>query len=161
MEPHRGERSHLPAPTLYPIGFAAGIAVVLVGLIVNPKIIAPIGGAIALVFAFLWVRDATSEYRGVPQTVEPETRVAAPAAPARPATEGGDAMPPPAPGERFPRSRFLEGATLGIGALIGGIVTVPAAGLAVDPAFTSQKKRRVDLGPLSKFVVGKWFVVSL
>src|ERR671933_2008138 len=128
------EAPHTPGPSLWPAGFALGVAVLLIGLIVNPYVIAPIGGAIALVFAFLWVRDATSEYRGVPQTVEPETRVAAPAAPARPATEGGDAMPPPAPGERFPRSRFLEGATLGFGAVIGGAVTVPALGFAVLPS---------------------------
>jgi hypothetical protein len=87
MEPQEGERSHLPAPTLYPIGFAAGIAVVLVGLIVSPTIIAPIGGAIAIVFAFLWVRDATTEYRGAPEPVEPERREAgvgdAPAVPAQ------------------------------------------------------------------------------
>src|SRR5437773_10643369 len=77
MEPNRDEHSRVPAPTLYPIGFAAGIAVVLVGLIVNPKIIAPIGGAIAIVFAALWVRDATTEYRGAPpEPIEPERRAA-------------------------------------------------------------------------------------
>ena len=128
MEPeHRDEP--LPAPTLYPVGFAAGIATVLVGLIVNPTVIAPIGGVIAIVFAFLWVRDATKEYRGVPEHIEPERREA-PAletAPAVPAHVGEAAMPEPAPGERFPRNRFLEGSTLGIGAIIGGIVTVPFA----------------------------------
>src|SRR5690242_16033079 len=104
MEPQRGERPHLPAPTLYPIGFAAGIACVLVGLIVSPTLVAPIGGVIAIVFAFLWVRDATSEYRGVaPGPIEPERREAGLGdAPPLPAQEGGAAMPPPAPGERFP-----------------------------------------------------------
>ena len=69
MEPEHRDEPHTPAPTLYPIGFAAGIACVLVGLIVSPRVIAPIGGAIAIVFAFLWVRDATREYRGAPASV--------------------------------------------------------------------------------------------
>ena len=48
-------------------------------------------------------------------------------------------MPEPEPGERFPRSRFLEGATLGLGGVIGAIVTLPAAGFAVLPGFLKQK----------------------
>ena len=44
-------------------------------------------------------------------------------------------MPEPAPGERFPRNKFLEGATLGLGAVIGGIVTLPAVGFALLPGF--------------------------
>ena len=161
MEPHRGERSHLPAPTLYPIGFAAGIAVVLVGLIVNPKIIAPIGGAIAIVFAFLWVRDATSEYRGMPpEPVEPERREAGLGdAPPIPAQHGEAAMPEPAPGEKFPRSKFLEGATLGLGGVIGGLVTVPPLAMALAPAFGKQGRHYVDLGLISNYPEGKWFIV--
>ena len=89
MEPEHRDQPHLPAPTLYPVGFAAGIACVLVGLVVSPTVIAPIGGAIAVVFAFFWVRDAAAEYRGVPEPIEPERREApavgtAPAAPAAP-----------------------------------------------------------------------------
>ena len=158
MEPEQGGRPHLPAPTLYPVGFAAGIACLLVGLIVSPKLIAPIGGAIAIVFAFLWIRDATSEYRGVPEPVEPERREA-PAvetAPARPAQEGEAAMPLPSPGERFPRSKFLEATTLGLGGVIGGLVTVPVLGMAIGPAFGKQGKHRVDLGPLANFPEGEW-----
>src|SRR5438045_6673090 len=132
MEPEHRDQPHLPAPTLYPIGFAAGIATVLVGLIVSPTVIAPIGGAIAIVFAFLWVRDATVDYRGVPELVAPERRtpLESTAAPAVPADVGEAAMPLPAPGERFPRSKFLEASTLGIGGVIGGIVTVPGLGMA-------------------------------
>jgi Rieske Fe-S protein len=158
VEPHRGDGPHLPGPTLYPVGLAAGIACVLVGLIVSPKVIAPIGGAIAIVFAFLWVREATTEYRGVPEPIEPERRAAIPseAAPAVPAQEGEAAMPAPAPGERFPRSKFLEGATLGLGGVIGGLVTVPVVGMALAPAFGKQGKHRVDLGPLSNFPEGEW-----
>ena len=69
-------------------------------------------------------------------------------------------MPEPAPGERFPRSRFLEASTLGLGAVIGGLVTVPAVGLMVVPAFKGQGYPDVDLGPLENFTEGSWFVTS-
>ena len=65
-EPQHGDRPHSPGPSLYPIAFAAGIACILVGLIVNPKIIVPIGAVIAIVFGVLWARDATEEFRGEP-----------------------------------------------------------------------------------------------
>ena len=162
MEPEHGSRPHLPAPTLYPIGFAAGIATILVGLIVNPKVLAPIGGAIALVFAYLWVRDATAEYRGVPPEIEPERREVLPTAtaPPIPAHRGEAAMPEPEPGERFPRSRFLEGATLGLGGVIGGLITVPVLGFAVAPAFVDQGTGDIDLGPLSNFPENQWILTT-
>jgi hypothetical protein len=99
------DEPHLPPPTLWPIGFAIGIAVLLVGLIVDPKIVASIGGAIAIVFGFLWARDATAEMRGHRIVVEPERRDLVEAGTGEigpPATVGGPAMPPPAPGERLP-----------------------------------------------------------
>jgi Rieske Fe-S protein len=162
VEPEHGTKPHLPTPTLYPIGFAAGIATVLVGLIVNPKVLAPIGGVIAVVFAFLWIRDATTEYRAAPEPIEPERREEPPTetAPAIPASEGEAAMPEPEPGERFPRSKFLEGATLGLGGVIGGLITVPVLGLAVAPAFVDQGYGEIDLGPLSNFPEGQWILTS-
>ena len=59
MEPQKGDRPHLPGPSLYPIAFAVGVACILVGLIVSPLLIAPIGAGIALFFGYLWARDAT------------------------------------------------------------------------------------------------------
>src|SRR3954468_17089856 len=160
-EPQQGDRPHLPGPSLYPIAFAAGLACILVGLIVNPKVIAPIGAAIAIVFGFLWARDATKEYRGAPEPIEPERREPAPPdAPPIPAPHGEAAMPEPEPGERFPRSRFLEGATLGLGAVIGGLVTVPAVGFAVAPAFLDQGNPEADLGPLDNFPEGEFRVAT-
>jgi Rieske Fe-S protein len=158
VEPEGHDRPHAPGPTLYPVGFAAGVACILIGLIVSPRLIAPIGGAIAVIFAFLWVRDATTEYRRTPEEIEPERRPPREpeTAPAIPATEGEAGMPLPEPGERFPRSRFLEAATLGLGGVIGGIVTVPVAGMALGPAFGKQGKHHVDLGPLSNFPEGEW-----
>jgi Rieske Fe-S protein len=161
MEPQHGERPHLPGPSLYPIAFAAGVACILVGLIVSPKIVAPIGAAIAIVFGFLWARDATLEYRRVPEPIEPERREPPmPDAPAIPANRGEAAMPEPEPGERFPRARFLEASTLGLGAVIGGLVTVPAVGLMVIPPFKGQGYPDVDLGPLENFPEGKWLVTT-
>ena len=143
------EQEHLPKPTVWPIGFAIGIAVVLVGLIVNPLWIATIGGAIVIVFGVLWARDATADLRGHTVSVEPERREAA-AAPATAAARVG--------GERFPRSKFLEFSTLGIGGLIGGVVTVPVAGFALLPPFLGQKHHRADLGPVSDFAEGQWYI---
>jgi len=163
MEPQHGDRPHLPGPSVYPIGFAAGIACILVGLIVNPRIVAPIGAAIAVVFGFLWARAATTEFRGeTVEPVEPERREVSPTAEAGavPAQHAEAAMPEPAPGDRFPRSKFLEGATLGLGGVIGGLVTVPAIGFMVLPAYIDQGYPQVDLGPLDNFTEGQWFVTS-
>ncbi|MGZ8740586.1 MAG: hypothetical protein ACXWZ8_08330, partial [Gaiellaceae bacterium] len=65
-EPQHGDRPHSPGHSLYPIGFAAGIACILVGLIINPMVIVPIGAVIAVACGFLWARDATKEFRGEP-----------------------------------------------------------------------------------------------
>jgi menaquinol-cytochrome c reductase iron-sulfur subunit len=159
-EPRHEDRPHLPGPSLYPIAFAAGVACILVGLIVSPTLIAPIGGAIAVVFGFLWARDATTEYRRAPEPIEPERREVPATAPAIPAHRGEAAIPEPAGGERFPRSKFLEASTLGLGAVIGGLVTVPVVGFMVVPAYVKQGYPTVDLGPLENFTEGKWFVTT-
>jgi Rieske Fe-S protein len=83
-----------------------------------------------------------------------------PAGPAPPATAGEAGAPLPSPGERFPRSKFLEASTLGLGALIGGVVTVPPVGLLVASAFEGQKFREVDLGPLSDFAEGQYVITT-
>jgi Rieske Fe-S protein len=157
MEPQHGDRPHQPGPSLYPIAFAAGVACILVGLIVNPKVIAPIGAVIAIVFGFLWAREATKEYRSAPQPIEPE---GAEAAPPLPADQGEPAMPESEPGERFPRNRFLEASTIGLGAVIGGLVTVPVVGFLVVPPFQHQGYPDIDLGPLDNFPEGKWLITT-
>jgi Rieske Fe-S protein len=157
------DEPHLPPPTLWPIGFAIGIAVLLIGLIVNPLWLSTIGGGIALVFGFLWARDATAELRGRAIHVEPERaelREAGTGEIGPPATDGGPAMPHLEPGERFPRSRFLEFSTLGLAGVIGGIVTVPITGFLVLPAYLKQKKHEVDLGPITDFQEGQWYVAT-
>jgi menaquinol-cytochrome c reductase iron-sulfur subunit len=150
------------------VGFAVGVATLLVGLVIKPLLIAPIGGAITLVFAFLWIRDATREYRGEAIEIDPETREVSrgPGPPPLPANEGEAAMPAPdsdAEIERFPRSRFLEFTTLGLGGVIGGLVTVPVLGPAVAQAFKSRTfddKKGVDIGALTDFTEGQYTVAT-
>jgi Rieske Fe-S protein len=147
------EEAHLPSPSLWPIGFAIGIVVILVGLIINPLLISSIGAVIAIVFGFLWARDATRELRGEPVAVEPERRASAPPAEQGAASVSGAQQP-------VTRSVFLEGATLGLGAVIGALITLPVAGFMVLPGFVRQKQHKVDLGPIEKFPIGSWFVAT-
>jgi Rieske Fe-S protein len=160
-DPAEREEAHLPAPSVGPVGFAVGVVVVLVGLIVNPLWISTIGAAIAVISGILWAREASAELRRSHVAPEPELRETGVGdAPAVPANVGEAAMPEPEPGERFPRSKFLEASTLGLGAVIGGVVTVPVAGFAVLPAFLGQKRHEVDLGPVSDLAEGQWYIAT-
>jgi menaquinol-cytochrome c reductase iron-sulfur subunit len=136
---------HLPSPSIWPFAFALGVTLVLVGLIVSWFVVA-IGAAISVVFGFLWIREATREVRGAPPP-EPPRATAVP-------EEEEEEAP------RYSRSVFLEGATLGIGAAIGGIVTLPSLGFAVLPAFVGQEYDEIDLGPLDNFPEGQWIVTK-
>ena len=61
MSDDQHETPHVPAPSLWPIGFAIGVACVLVGLVVSvPALI--VGAIVTLVFGFLWVRDLFSTH---------------------------------------------------------------------------------------------------
>jgi menaquinol-cytochrome c reductase iron-sulfur subunit len=148
-EEHEAE-PHLPGPTIWPFGFAGGIALLLVGLIIN-WVLAAVGAAIALVFGFLWIREATREVRAVPVAAPP------PAEPAVSELALAEEEEEPA---RYPRSVFLEASTLGIGALIGGIVTLPALGFMIAPAFVDQGYDDVDLGPLANFPQNEWVTAT-
>ncbi len=145
-----GAEPHLPRPTIWPFGFAAGVAVLLVGLVVSWPIVA-VGAAVAVVFGFLWVRDLTREVRRKPEP-EPEPLPA----PTHELVEEEREEEEP----RYTRSVFLSGTTLGIGAAIGAVVTVPVVGFAIAPAFVGQGYDNIDLGPLSNFPDGKWLVTT-
>ena len=126
----------------------------LVGLIISWAI-AGLGALVALAFAFLWVRDLTAGtgLADAPE-VEPESAAAASAGPVL------FDQPEPAPAERFPRSKFLELSTLGLGGVIGGLVTVPALGFMVAPAFLKQGQKAHDIGPLTDFPEGKYVIAT-
>jgi Rieske Fe-S protein len=69
-------------------------------------------------------------------------------------------MPEPPPGERYPRNKFLEFSTLGLGAVIGGLVTIPPLGMLAASGFEGQKFQPVDLGPLSSFPEGQFIITT-
>ncbi len=71
-------------------------------------------------------------------------------------------MPLPEEGEveRYPRSAFLGAATLGVGGVIGGLVTVPVLGFTILPAFTSQGSGQVDVGAVDDFEKEQWLITT-
>ena len=161
MDPHRGDESaNHPAPTLWPVGFAVGIACIFVGLIVS-TIVVVVGAVLTALFGFLWIRDVTKGYQAESPTAaaEPEPF---PSAPPIPAQRGGPAMPEPGEGEiiRYPRSKFLEAATLGLGALIGAVVTAPVLGFTVLPPFIKQGHPDIDVGALDDFPENKFVITT-
>jgi menaquinol-cytochrome c reductase iron-sulfur subunit len=143
-DPRGGDQQpQLPSPSIWPVGFAVGIVCLLVGLVISWWV-AALGGGLAIVFGFLWARDVATREPAAPVPEDVTT----------------DGAPERSPGERFPRNKFLEGATLGLGALIGGIVTLPVLGFAILPGFLKQKAHKVDIGPLSDFEENQWKVVT-
>jgi Rieske Fe-S protein len=122
--------------TVAPPGVALGVAVLLVGLIVSPLVIAPLGGAVALAFGFVWARGG----RRPRAATEPD--------------------PPAGNEERYPRSKLLERATLFLGGVVALGVALPAVGFAVLPSFLGQRRRPVDLGPIAAFPEGEFVVAT-
>jgi Rieske Fe-S protein len=153
LEPSR-EHPHVPGPSLWPVGLAVGVVVLLVGFVVSWAVVA-IGAVIAAVFAFLWVRELTrrSDLTAAPE-VKPEKRPPRPAE-VRPRRSTVDTTE-----EKMSRPVFLELSTLGLGGVIGGLVTVPVLGFMVAPAFLKQGVRHQDLGPISEFPEGQYMVVT-
>jgi Rieske Fe-S protein len=146
--PGGDHRSQVPPPSLWPVGFAIGIAILLTGLIVGWTIVI-LGAVLTVAFGFLWIRDATSELSGEPvERGAPEMRAAT------------EPLPPDEEVDRFPRNKFLEASTLGIGAAIGGIVTLPVLGFVVAQPFVDQGYDPVDIGALEEFPEGEWRVVT-
>ena len=72
MSTNGPDTPHSPGPSLWPIGFAVGVACLLLGLVIS-WIVAAIGAVVAVVFGFLWVRDVTRDVRDEVPAIEPET----------------------------------------------------------------------------------------
>lgn len=132
-----------------------GVVVLLVGIVVSPPVVV-IGGLIAVVFAFCWIRDLVrgTGLNEAPE-VEPETR---PARPAKPSPK--PALVEVRPHDRVSRSVFLELSTLGLGGVIGGLVTLPVLGFMIGPAFLKQGVKNQDLGPLSDYPEGQYMITT-
>jgi Rieske Fe-S protein len=148
------DNPHVPGPSLWPIAFAIGVACLLVGLVIS-WIVAAIGAAIAVVFGFLWARDVTRDVRDEVPRIEPESRAVA---------DRASAPETAAPADRslsaYTRSRFLEASTLGVGAAIGAIVTLPVLGFMVLPSFTNVEEDEADLGPIENFPEGEYVIAT-
>jgi Rieske Fe-S protein len=121
--------------SIEPFGVALGVTVALVGLVVEPLVVTPIGAAVAIAFGVLWSRQG------------------------RP-TDVPEQMDSPPDEDRFTRGRLLGRATVALGGLVGLVVTLPVAGLAILPSFVGGRKRTVDLGPVSGFPEGKFVVAT-
>jgi menaquinol-cytochrome c reductase iron-sulfur subunit len=156
VEPRPGDNEpHTPGPSIWPVGFAVGIACILAGLVVSrPAVI--VGVVIALVFGALWARDSMRGAETPPpeEPIAPATTTPGPAAPelsgeAVPATEDEE-LP------TYPRDKFLELTTLGLGGVITAVVALPVVGFAVLPAFTGQEHKTVDLGTLDNYPQDEW-----
>lgn len=147
MSDDQHETPHVPPPSLWPIGFAIGIACVLVGLVVSvPALV--VGLLITLVFGFLWARDLFA-----PSAASP--RAAPEGMPVGALTEGDL-------GTSVDRGTFLSLATIGVGGLIGAGATLPALGFGVLPSFMGDgvETRDVDLGPISNFPEGEYVIAT-
>jgi menaquinol-cytochrome c reductase iron-sulfur subunit len=151
VEPGQGgDKSHVPGPSLLPVAFAIGLVIVLVGLIIGNWIAVGIGAVIAFAFGGVWIRDVSVSRAGEVAPPPPPTREGA----AQPV------MPDAGVGERYPRDRFLEGATLGLGALIGGVVTIPPLGLLAASGFEGTDFKKVNLGALEEFPLNKFIITT-
>src|SRR5579871_4832090 len=143
-------REHPTAARLWPWAFALGVFAVLVGIVFS-WIIVGVGAVVAVIAGALWVRSLAGAGELLKTgEVEPEVRL-----PRRPQ----ETYAPPKQ-ERYPRSVFLELSTLGLGQVIGAMVTLPALGFMVLPPFLKQHFKEHDVGPVSDFPVGTWVVTT-
>ena len=136
---------HGPAPSLWPLGFAIGLTVALVGLVIGSWSAVAVGAVLMVGFGFVWVRDTVTG--GPPAVV---------AAPAPAAAVAGDEEEP----EQYGRGAFLGLTTIGLGGVITGMVALPVAGFAVLPAFVGQGLDDVDIGPIEDFPEGDFVVAT-
>ena len=151
MSTNGPDTPHVPGPSLWPIGFAIGVACLLLGLVLS-WIVAAIGAILAVLFGLLWARDVTREVRGDVPAIAPEARTVAD----QTATEVGADEPLPA----YSRSGFLEASLIGLSAVLGGVLTLPVLGFMVLPSFTNVEEDEADLGPLENFPEGEYVIAT-
>jgi Rieske Fe-S protein len=141
---------HAPGPSLWPIGFAIGVACLLLGLVIS-WVIAAIGAILTVVFGLLWARDVTRDVRGEVPVIAPERRVA---------VETLEPVEPEEPLPTYPRSRFLEASLIGLAGALGGVLTLPVLGFMVLPSFTNLEEDEIDLGPVENFPEGQYVIAT-
>ncbi|MSO58121.1 MAG: hypothetical protein EXQ77_03670 [Thermoleophilia bacterium] len=138
MTESRGHDHTIPTTSLWPLGFAVGIACAIVGLVASTAALI-VGVLLAAGFAIAWVRDRR---------------------PPTPAEE-------PAPHahlerETYGRNAFLVAGIAGIGGAIGAGVMLPSLGFAVLPSFIGDRveSKDVDLGPVSSYPEGQFVIAT-
>ncbi len=149
------ETTHVPAPSLWPLGFAIGLACILVGLVISwPAVV--VGALLAIVFGLLWVRDLARSRAPVDTHVdEGLSLLGAPSA--ERAAAADEHL------ETYGRAGFLTVATIGVGGVIGAAVTLPPLGFAVLPSFTGKNAdptTDIDLGPIANFPEGQYMITN-
>ncbi len=155
---------HGPAPSLWPLGFAIGLTVALVGLVLGSWSTVAVGAVLLLAFGFVWARDVATGH-GAPPVVDeplaPGPESARHTVPLR-SDRDADALPVMEDEEieTYPRSAFLSLSTLGLGGVITGIVAAPVTVFAVGPAFVGQGEEEVDIGPLDDYPEGNFIVAT-
>lgn len=129
-----------PGPSLWPVGFAVGLALTLVGIVVSPFALVA-GLVVTVLFGLLWIRESSQRGAALAAT-EPEP-------------EAEELEP-------VDRSTFLTMATLGLGGVIGAGVALPSLGFGVLPSFVGDrvKNHEVDLGPISNFPQGQFVITT-
>ena len=137
---------HGPAPSLWPLGFAVGLTVALVGLVIGSWVTAGVGALLMVGFGYAWVRDAMNGD-------EPPAELAAPVSTAVVDDEEPEV-------ETYGRGTFLGLTTLGLGGVITGMVALPVAGFAVLPAFVGQGTDDIDIGPIEDYPEGEFVVAT-
>jgi Rieske Fe-S protein len=141
---------HGPAPSLWPLGFAIGLTVTLVGLVINSWGAAAVGAVVMVACGFVWMRDAlTGE--------ESTDDVVAVASPPGTVAVVDEVEEDP---DLYRRGTFLGLATLGLGGVITGMVALPVAAFAVLPAFVDQGHDEVDIGPIEDYPEGDFVVAT-
>ena len=144
------EHSHAEVSSVWPIGVAVGVAFALVGLLVSWWIVA-VGAIILVLFGVGWIYEVLRE-----RMPEPEVASAAPAAGEH--VERGSLAD-----HEATRKGFLSAMTLGLGAAIGALVTIPPMVFAGLPPFKKGEgfiDVDVDLGPLEAFKEGEWLITQ-
>jgi cytochrome b6-f complex iron-sulfur subunit len=141
-----GEGQHAEDPaasaTVAPFTFALGVVLCLIGLIVSLWITL-LGALLAAGAGWKWLQ-AVKLPDAEPVAAEKREPVAE------------ETYAP----ETYERSAFLSMATLGLGGLVGAIIALPAAALAIVPTLQHRRQRRVDLGPMSNFPEGRYVATT-
>lgn len=149
------ETTHVPGPSLWPIGFAIGLACILVGLVVSwPAVV--VGAILAIVFGLLWIHDLTG--RRAPVDTHADEGLTLTGDPSAVHAAAADEQL-----ESYGRGGFLTLATIGLGGVIGAAVTLPPLGFAVLPSFTGKNAdptTDIDLGPIANFTQGQYMITS-